>query len=166
MEHKGIARLLIAAGLLAAAGILFVFYLSTPLRILWLSDGTTHNIPWAYMIFKAICGFPYLPALGCYFGICLRIGEDRSFCRENVQDMNRITRLLMASAVIWGLALIAQLAGWMEFLPRETGFPLYAILCADALAMMASLAVALVAKMMAHLVNRAVVLQEDSDLTI
>lgn len=167
MEHRNISRLLMLAGCLATLGILFVFYLSTPLRILANPAGLGQGaFPWGYVLFKAVCGLPYLLALGCYFGICSRIGMDNSFCAENVTDMNRITILLLISALIWAIALLGQLMGLMDFLTVEAGFAAYILICADLLAMMASLAVALVAKMMAYLVNRAVLLQEDSDLTI
>lgn len=165
MEHKNISRLLIAAGTLAVLGILFVFYASTPLRMLIGAQDAVAT-PWLYMAFKAVCGLPYLLALRHYFAICLRIGEDRSFCPENVQAMNRITCLLIISAVIWCIVLLAQISGLLKSLSIGMNFPAYVLICSETLAMMASLAVALVAKMMAHLVNRAVSLQEDSDLTI
>jgi len=158
MEHKNISRLLILAGGIAVLGILFVFYLSTPLRV---ALNPAAGFPWLYVIFKAIAGLPYLLALASYFGICRRIGNDKSFCPENVRDMNRITLHMLISSLVW-LVSIAVLPA----IANETAFPVYVLVCAAALAMMASLAVALVAKMMAHLVNRAVVLQEDSDLTI
>ena len=167
MNHKNIARLLMLAGALATLGILFVFYLSTPLRILVNPSAfALTGVPWSYMAFKAVAGVPYLLALFCYFGICARIGCDRSFCPENVRDMNRITVLLLASALIWLAALADQLAGSHFFVSTDLDFPGYIRACMVILAMMASLAVALVAKMMAYLVNRAADLQEDSDLTI
>lgn len=162
MDHKNISRLLILAGTIATLGILFVFYLSTPLR--WAANPSSfgsNGFPWLYIAFKAVAGLPYLLALGCYFGVCGRIGKDLSFSRENVQGLTRITWLMLVSALFWLLTLVA-----LPLLAMETAFPGYVLICASALAMMASLAVALVAKMLAHLVNRAVALQEDSDLTI
>lgn len=167
MNHRQISRLLALAGTLATAGILFVFYLSTPLRIaLNPAAYSASGAPWSYMGFKAVLGLPYLAALWFYFRVCLNIGDDRSFCPENVRALKRITVLMLVSAALWLLALLGQLAGFTVFLGEQSGFPAYILLCVDVLALMAGLAVALVSEMMAHLVNRAVTLQEDSDLTI
>ena len=160
MQHKKIGLMLNAAGAMATLGILFIFYVPIPAALV-LGLMKPHMLP--PIVFMAAAGVPYLLALGCYFRVCGNISRDRSFCMQNVQLMNRIARLLFVEALLWLLALAALLV---------FGVP-GAVLLSPAtccilavLFVLANAAVALVARMMALLVNRAVALQEDSDLTI
>lgn len=158
MDHKKIARLLKLAGGMAVAGIVFVFYLSTPLRI---SLNPSPEHPLMLMGCKAATGIPYLLALRLYFKICGNIGRNNSFSNENVRCLNGIAKILSISALLWLIALAANcLKLFSGDLPEKILLTIYI------LAMLASLALALAAKMLAYLVNRAVDLQQDSDLTI
>ena len=61
MEHGKIARMLKLAGWLAVLGIVFVFYISTPVRI---NAGSGQEaLSWTLIHGKAIAGNPYLFAL-------------------------------------------------------------------------------------------------------
>lgn len=158
MDHKKIARLLKLAGGMAVAGIVFVFYLSTPLKI---SLNPSPEHPLMLMGCKAAAGIPYLLALRLYFKICGNIGRNKSFSTENVRCLNGIAKILSISALLWLIALAAHcLKLFSGDLPEKILLTIYI------LAMLASLALALAAKMLAYLVNRAVDLQQDSDLTI
>lgn len=159
MEHGKIARMLKLAGWLAVLGIVFVFYISTPVWIIAGSLG--EGLPWMIMLGKAIAGIPYLFALKVYFEICTRIGENRSFCRENVTGMAKIARLMAIAGLVWIAAMVGHGSGMLA-----ADFEPLVILSMDILAMLASFAVAMVAKMMEYLLGRAAGLQEESDLTI
>lgn len=159
MDHKKISHILKLAGWLAVTGIVFVFYLATPMQFgLIAAQG---SISRTAVIGKALAGLPYLLALRIYFAICTRIGENRSFCRENAVGMERIAELLGIAGIIWAAALILHLTGLAA---PELEKKL--MISMDILAMLASFAVSMVAKMMEHLLSRAAGLQEDSDLTI
>ena len=159
MEHGKIARMLKLAGWLAVLGIVFVFYLSTPMRIRL--ENARQALPWMLMLLKAIAGIPYLLALKVYFEICTRIGGNRSFCRENVAGMAKIAKLMAVAGLVWIVAAAGHGSGLLT-----ADFAMPVIMSMDILAMMASFAVAMVAKMMEYLLGRAAGLQEDSDLTI
>lgn len=168
MKHKDIARMLKAAGMIALIGILAVFYIYIPVRT---AVGGVLPGAWACIAAPALLGLPYLPAIVNYFSICGRIACDRSFCIENVRSMQRIARLMIVSAVLWCIAALI-----LFILPESSS--IYAALGSIAgishvfakavalLAAAAGLAVALVAKMLSLLLNRAAELQADSDLTI
>lgn len=168
MKHKDIARMLKAAGLIALIGILTVFYIYLPVRT---AAGGVHPGAWGCIAALALLGLPYLPAIGNYFSICGRIACDQSFCVENVRSMRRIARLMVVSAALWCIAALV-----LFILPENSS--IYTALGSIAgishvfakavalLAAAAGLAVALVAKMLSLLLNRAAELQTDSDLTI
>ena len=168
MKHKDIARMLKAAGMIALTGILAVFYIYIPVRT---AVGGVLPGAWGCIAALALLGLPYLPAIVNYFSICGRIACDRSFCIENVRSMQRIARLMIVSTVLWCIAALI-----LFILPESSS--IYAALGSIAgishvfakavplLAAAAGLAVALVAKMLSLLLNRAAELQADSELTI
>lgn len=166
MDHKNIARMLKTAGAIALAGILSIFYVYMPVR----AEQIT--------CFKGLCiaapallGLPYLFALVFYFKICARIAADHSFCTENVRSMATIARLMAVSAGLWAvcaLALFLMGAGnpVIDCIVRSAGTTIGVLRLFAILAMAAGIAVALVAKMMSLLLNRAEEMQTDIDLTI
>lgn len=161
MEHRRIALLLKLAGAVAAAGILFVFYVYPHLGL-----GHGSGLPRApQVLFAAAMGLPYLAALFSYFRICTEIARNRSFCRDNARRMKRVARLLTLAALLWLAVLpVILLASGPSFAALMSARPYLLIIAA--LASMASFAVALVAMMLSLLLGRAAALQEDSDLTI
>ena len=62
--------------------------------------------------FYGVCGFiwvtavPCLVCLGLFWGICVRIGEDRSFSGENARALKRMSHWMMADSVLYGGFLI------------------------------------------------------------
>lgn len=160
MQHKKIGLILNAAGAMATLGILFIFYMPIPAALIMGMFRPQLLFP---IVFLAVAGVPYLLALACYFRVCLNISQDESFCSQNVQLMNRIARLLLIETALWALALIVLA---IFGVPEGIQLSFFAACARAVLFILANAAVALVARMMAHLVNRAVVLQEDSDLTI
>ena len=142
------------AGGLAVAGVAFMLYV-LPAALLILGGSALYSLT------QMALGIPYLAALWQYFRICKNIGDDRSFIPENARRLDGIAKLLFLATALWAAMLVLiPLSG-----VAVEGYMLIA--CAEiGLTLMATLAVGLVAKMMALLVGRASRLQEESDLTI
>ena len=165
MNQRKLSRVLMLAGGMALAGVIFLFYGMAVFYLLSHVSGMGAVISIAQMAL----GLPYLFALNHYFRICKNIGDDRSFCRENAKRMDAIAKLLFLAAALWVVAavLVALLGGAGELSGYGTApFGALALYVRMGLALLASLAVGLVAKMMALLVGRATRLQEENDLTI
>ena len=156
MNQRKLSRVLMLAGGIAALGLIFLFYIYAVYLLLFWKE----RIPNA--IGHMALGIPYMIALWHYFRICGNIGNDRSFCVENAQRMNAIARLLFIASGMWAAALIAVVLMNIGMIAGYTALLLVEII----LALMATVAVGLVAKMLALLVGRASRLQEENDLTI
>ena len=165
MDQKRLAKLLMLAGWMAVAGVVFLFYIMA----IFLLPSRTSTAGMLLAAAQMGMGVPYLIALGHYFHICANIGNDRSFCPDNARRMDAIARLLFLASALWaaGLILLPLLGGISEVSGYITlAFGPMALYVRMALALLATLAVGLVAKMMALLVGRASRLQEENDLTI
>ncbi len=115
--------------------------------------------------FYGICGFlwvtavPCMVCLGMFWGICVRIGKDQSFCRENARALKRMSHWMMADTVLYGAVLTATFVmGWY----RKIGFMIFAVI----LILFLCIALTVVCAVLSHLVYKASRLQEDQDLTI
>ncbi len=156
-DNKKVSRVLIAAGILAYAVwiFLFAFYVPTVARSLaaWASASGRESVIYAVLLGLAEAGgIPLAVAIGFYIAICRRIGDGRSFCRENVRDLNRIAVLLLCSAAFFFLIPL--------FSGREKTSILIAVIG------LAVAAVSVLAWALGKLVKHAVVLKEENDLTI
>lgn len=150
MKNKKLTAVLYAAGGAAVAGLLLAFFWAL------FGMGAARNIP--LVLYLGTILALYLAAMALYFGICRRIGADRSFCRENGRDLCRIAWALWAAAVLW-------LGGIPFTLPsmRAYGFfwPVDAVLLCGASAALGALAWVL-----SRLIERAAELQAENDLTV
>ena len=155
MNQRKLSGVLIAAGGIAVLGLAFLFYIYPVYLLLFWQERVPSGIV------HMVMGVPYMIAMWHYFRICKNIGDDRSFCPDNARRLDAIARLLFCASGMWIVALIVVLtsAGTL------TGYALL-ILVETILALMATFAVGLVAKMLALLVGRASRLQEENDLTI
>ncbi len=165
MNQRKLSRVLTLAGAMALLGVIFLFYGLPAYWLLLRAAGAPAWLAAGLMLL----GLPYLFALNHYFRICANIGADRSFCRENAKRMDAIAKLLFLAAALWIIAAIltALLGGGRAPSGYATApFGALALYVRMGLALLASLAVGLVAKMMALLVGRATRLQEENDLTI
>lgn len=159
MNHRKISALLLAAGAIAIAGVLWIFGWAVPTaadRCQRLFSGVAW-LYWPALLYVWVVGVLMLCAIIQYMRICLRIGRDRSFCKANIAGLRSIARLLFAASAMCLAALAAV------FLPNMAPGPwcAFVILPAMASGAMASLAMAL-----SWLLARATQLQEDSELTI
>ena len=158
-EQKRLSRMLLLAGALAGVGGLFILFVEAPAaaqecraaypEYAWLF--------WPGLLYVWAVGGLYLSALYQYGRICVRIGQDRSFCAENGKGLHRIARLLFAAAAACAAApfLLAAAA--------EVGGPAV-VLCL--LLALASAAMGMLAWALGKLLMRAVALQEENDLTV
>lgn len=167
MNQRKLSKYLILAGVLALTGVVFLFFGMALFALLTREHSDAQETLLA--ILQMVMGLPYLLALRQYFLICTDIGNDRSFSVENARRMNHIGRLLLLAAGLWAMLMVAAAIGHVA--PVNTGivthgFGIAALYVRMGLALLASLAVGLVARVMALLLARACRLQEENDLTI
>ena len=155
MNQRKISGVLMLAGGIAAIGAALLLYIM-PAYLLIRGRSAL------YALMHMVPGVPYMIALWHYFRICKNIGDDRSFCLDNVRRMDIIAKLLFLAAALWAATLIVMLLSTGGAI---TGYALVSF-AEVSLTLMATLAVGLVAKMMAMLLRRASRLQEENDLTI
>ena len=159
MNYKKLSALLLIAGALALIGGVAVFFVYAPLAGQEIRAGAPQyaHLFWPALAYLWLIACVYMAALGEYMRISLRIGHGQSFCRENVHAMQRISRFLLAAALLWPLGLIVAALFSVDVGP---------VWIALLLVSMASIALSLVAHVLCILLRHTVQLQEDSDLTI
>ena len=157
MEHRKLARLLGIAGGIALLGSLLMMFVHAPIRGSQLKQaypGAAHLF-WPGLTLFWVFGGLLLAALIQYWKICKNIGENRSFCPENVARMKTISVLLISAAALCVVPVILFLihgitALWAEF----------------AVFGMASLAMGMLAYALHKLLKNAAALQAENDLTV
>ncbi len=159
MNYRKLSALLLTAGVLALIGSIAVFFVYAPLagQSIRAEAPQYAHLFWPALTYLWLIACVYMAALGEYMRISLRIGRGQSFCRENVHAMRRISRFLLAAALLWPLGLAAA-----ALFSVDVGPSWIALL----LVSMASIALSLVAHVLSILLRHTVQLQEDSDLTI
>ncbi len=167
MNQKKLSGLLILAGALAVIGVIFLFYGTALFQLVQGKGPRERDV--LLLLVQMIMGLPYLLALRHYFAICRNIGNDRSFSRENAARMRSIARLLFLTSGLWAILMVA--GAILGISPANTGFitakfASAALYIRMGLALLATLAVALVSQMLALLLGKAGRLQEENDLTI
>ena len=154
MDQKTISRVLIAAGALAtAAGIFLFFVFGTRAAIeCRQSYPEFSRLFWPGLVWLWTIGLIYCAAMAYYFRIVINIGRDRSFIQENARGLIRIAVLMCAAGVLW--------LGGILALPASPGR------LALALAAIASFAMGMLAWALGRLLAHAVQLKEENDLTV
>ena len=112
---------------------------------------------WPWLIFLWITALPCYGALGLGWRITSNIGRDQSFCDENARLLKVISFLAAGDAAYF-------FAGNIVLLLLNMNHP--GIALGLLLVVFAGAAVAAAAAALSHLVKKAAVLQEQSDLTI
>lgn len=117
----------------------------------------------AWLFWPCLIGFwltclPVLAALVLVWRMAARIGRDNSFCRENARDLKRICWLSLADTV-------AYLVGSVAICALNVGFPPIFLLGVLAI-LLVGVAIAVVAAVLSHLIQKAADLKADQDLTI
>ena len=159
MEQRKLSRWLLLAGGIAALGGLTVLLVYAPAlgRECCTAYPELAHLFWPGLCFVWGVGALFGCALWQYIRICVRIGQGRSFCRENGEGLKKIARFLFLGAACCAAAPIL-----LKIAAGETG-PVWiaCVLLALACAAMGILAWAL-GKLLMH----AVELQEENDLTV
>lgn len=115
--------------------------------------------------YYAVCGFIWVtavPAFLClwrFWEICKRIGEDRSFTKENALALKSMSQYMMTDTVLYaGFLIWFFIAGWY----RKTAWLLFPVF----LALFISITLMVVCAALSHLVQKASDMREEQDLTI
>ena len=160
MDHKKISWVLLAAGAIAAAAGVFLFFVYGTA----VAFSCRESFPelaflfWPGLIWLWAIGLTYLTAMYYYFRIVLNIGKDRSFTPENARGLSRIAFWMCAAGVLWLASEVLPGLIWgIEF-----GAEWLALL----LAAVASFAMGMLAWALGKLLARAVQLKEENDLTV
>ncbi len=115
------------------------------------------NRYWSWLIFLWATGVPCFAALVFGWRIAANIGRDRSFCEENARYLKRISQLAAGDTGFFFLGNVVLLLLNMS----HPGVVLAALLI-----VLVGVAVTVAAAALSHLVLKAALLQEQSDLTI
>lgn len=160
MSQKEMARYLkmITVGI----GILFLLF------VLWFLPSSLRQILPEMMgrafyigscIFILVTAVPCLICLCMFWGVCVRIGQDRSFSRENAQALKRMSQWMMVDTILYaGLLAACFLLGWYQ----RMGSMIFAVV----LILFLCIALSVVCAVLSHLVYKASRIQEEQDLTI
>lgn len=116
-------------------------------------------------VFWGICSFFWITAIPCFlslwkfWGICVRIGQDKSFSRENAEALKQMSHYMLTDAGLYAVVFIFtcifrwyQTVSWLLF-----GILLILFVCITLTILCAALS---------HLVYKASQMQEEQDLTI
>ena len=160
MKLKRVSYLLLLAGVIAALGVLVLAAVYAPLA----AGSAREMYPeyavlyWPGLIGVWLIAGMFLLGLYEYFRVCLRIGRDQSFCRENVQSLWRIAVYMAVLAGLWAAAIFAPgLVFQLDIGPIWLVFFLAGMACA---------ALSLLAYGLSRLLRRAVEIKEENDLTV
>ena len=115
------------------------------------------NRYWPWVIFLWVTAIPCYTALVFGWNIAVNIGKDKSFTTDNAHYLKWISWLAAGDSAFFFVGNVALLFANMSH-PGVTLFSL--------LVVFAGIAVTVAAAALSHLVRKAAVLQEQSDLTI
>lgn len=112
-------------------------------------------LPW--LLFLWVLAVPCFIALILAWRIFTNIEKDRSFCEENADCLQRVSYLAAGDAAV-------LVFGNVLFLLIGMNHP--SVLLASLLASFLAIGISVAAAVLSHLVHKAALLQEQSDLTI
>lgn len=159
MKQAEIARWLKGITLgIGIMGAVFFFFL-----VPMLAGQMRQNYPEAAFLYWPGLLYSFLIAAGCYavlyqfWTVCLEIGNDRSFSKENASAFKRISGIAVVLAVVW----FAGIVGLAVLRCIQFGILIFMVF-----AVFISFAVAICAAALSHLVYKAYELKQDNELTI
>lgn len=151
MEHKSISRLLLSAGAVVAVAAALVALWILPDYVLHTEGAVFPKV--VCLILDAACVFFAYSALYRYALICTEIGKDKSFSRANVTNMGKIAGSLFycgACCLLMAVPLRFLSVFWPEAIVT-------ALACGG---------LGVIAYALSRLLDHAVSLQEENDLTV
>lgn len=144
--------------ILGIMGLLF-FFLIMPL----LAEEMVKNYPEVSFLYWSGLIYGWFIALFCYavlfqfWKVCVQIGRDNSFSRENANAFAVISRLALILAGVWFMGMLAlALRRWLN-----PGIGIFLIL-----AVLISIIIAILAAALSHLIQKAYELKLENELTI
>lgn len=144
--------------ILGIMGLLF-FFLIMPL----LAEEMAKNYPevsflyWPGLIYGWFIAFFCYAILLQFWKVCVQIGRDNSFSKENAKAFAVISRLALLLAGVWFFGMLAlALQRWLN-----PGIGIFMIL-----AVMMSIVIAILAAALSHLIQKAYELKLENELTI
>lgn len=159
MEQKKIANILkvfsVGVGLVGA--LFFFGYVPILIGEMAVAYPEAAGLKWPGMIGVWMIALLCYIALGDFWTICTRIGEDNSFCRENVNSMKRISVLAFLTAVLIIGATI--FLGCLKLLTMAYFFKCFFVVCI-------AFGVGVICLALSALIRRAAQIKEENDLTI
>ena len=166
-QKKIAAQLKGMVGVLAAAGALFVVYLSRHAYLLYRE--APERPAWVFILFTWGMFIMSLLALRLFYGVCTRIGEDRSFSEENAVAFRGIAHCGLGVSAFATGQLLTYLLFTSSGAVTETGVmrgivPGY--LLWELFEIFAGIAVFVVCRALSRLIHNAYELQQENDLTI
>lgn len=159
MSQNSIARVLkIFCCVVAVVGAFF-FFVYAPLMVdeLVLMFPEAAYLKWPGLIGIWVIAMLCYMVLGTFWGICVRIGEDNSFCNENADAMKRMGFLSFTVAVLLSGAMI--FLGCLGFLGIAYFIVYFLLMCVVC-------GVGVLCMALSALIRRAAQLKEENDLTI
>lgn len=159
MSQKTIAKILKIFCMVVAVVGAFFFLIYAPLMVdeLAIMYPEAAYLKWPGMIGIWVVAVLCYVVLGNFWMICVRIGEDNSFCNENADCMKRMGLLSFVVAIL--------LTGAMIFLGC-LGFLGIAYFIVYSLLMCVVCGVGVLCLALAALIRRAAQMKEENDLTI
>lgn len=163
MQQKRISILLIVAGALAALGIVALAAAYAP-ALAGEIRAENPQIPMIAEMYRfGLAGvwassLIVLYALGEYFRVSVRIGKGRAFCPENVKSLSRMAICLWVDGGLWLAAIFAP--GLLFHFSIGPAWLLFLLVA------MANFALGLLAWCLGWLLDRAVSLKQENDLTV
>ena len=159
MEQKTLAKwlkiILIGIGL---GGLVVFFFIIPSFGVSMMQEYPEFsNRFWPWLIFLWACGIPCYAVLFFGWKIATNIGRDQSFSETNANHLKWIAYLAAGDGVFF-------FAGNLIMLLTNMSHP--GIVLLSLLVVFAGVAVAVASGALSHLVKKAAVLQEQSDLTI
>lgn len=159
MEQKGLATwlkiILVGVGICGLV-IYFVVFPSYGESLVYDYPEFSNRF-WAWLIFLWISGIPCYAVLVFGWKIAANIGRDQSFSNANAKYLKWIAWLAAGDGIFFFVGNIVLLLTNMS----HPGIALFSLLV-----VFAGVAVAVASAVLSHLVQKAAVLQEQSDLTI
>lgn len=159
MKQKELSIVLkFLVSLAAVMGLVLCFWFAPVLgRMMAETEPRLAYLYWPCLIYIWIACIPVYMALFEAWQIFSNIGKNRSFIRENVHRLKKITKLSIAEVLLYFLAAVILLM--VDLVSFNVFVAIFIIL-------FASMFVSVCASVLSHLVSKAVELQDESDLTI
>jgi len=159
MEHIHMGRWLkgvtIATGIIGALGFFVILPVYSQVLCRRLPDFAPMQLPW--LIFFWVMAIPCYLALHQFWRICCRIGEDNSFCPQNVQSLRRIALCALIDCAVC-------FAGNILFSVLGSSVP--GLFLLFLLIVFIGLVIAVMCEALARLVDNASRMKAENDLTI